>query len=95
MKNLTNVCTMAKELVGGERGGRPTSTELPHASRRTNFSRPLAPSFTRSTEAVAAIPRSPVREAPDREVEVEEGTEGFVAGASFIDAATGQSCCIR
>ena len=44
-----------------------TSTELPRASRRTNLSRPVARSLTRSTDAaVPAIPRSPTggEEAP-------------------------------
>jgi hypothetical protein len=53
----------------GQREGDLTSTELPRASRRTNLSRPVARSFTRSTDAATpAIPRSPTdgEEAPDR-----------------------------
>ena len=49
------------------RKGELTSTELPRASRRTNLSRPVARSLTRSTDAaVPAIPRSPTggEEAP-------------------------------
>lgn len=46
----------------GEGEGRVTSAELPRASRRTNLSRPVARSFTRSTEeALPAIQGGPVR----------------------------------
>jgi hypothetical protein len=48
--------------LNGEGEGRVTSAELPRASRRTNLSRPVARSFTRSTEdAFPAIQVGSVR----------------------------------